>query len=237
MKERVVTLMWGNAWDQYGKEFCSRFNKFWPEDVELHLVTDWHYSDRATNHDLDRIPEYRNFMTRYGAHDWARGLGCTDRKASPDKRFWKMDAVKWAPQGLTPVVALEGMEDGDVFAWFDADVMTMNPVPKHWLNVLLGGKDVACIQRGKQHPDIGFWAIRVGTETRQMIWTFADIYESGDFSDLKEWHSAYVFAEALARFPKLTINNLNPTMMRGHPWPHTPLAEYTVHKKGKLKNG
>ena len=235
MKQRVVTLMWGTAWQRYGQDFCRLFDKFWPKSVELHLVTDWHYSDRATNHDLDRVPEYRNFMARYADRDWAMGYGCTDRKADPKKRFWKKDAVKWAPQGMVPVVALEGMNDGDIFCWLDADVVTIKKVPETWLGKLLNGHDVACIRRGTQHPEIGFWAIRVSTETRQMVWTFADIYESGDFTDLKEWHSGYVFAEALSRFRKLKIQNLNPTMMRGHPWPRTPLSKYLVHKKGKLK--
>ena len=108
-------------------------------------------------------------------------------------------------------------------------------MPKGWLSDLLNGHDVACIRRGTQHPEIGFWAIRVSEQTRQMVWTFADIYESGDFTDLKEWHSGYVFAEALKRFRRLKIRNLNPTEMRGHPWPKTPLAKYLIHKKGKLK--
>ena len=40
MKQRVVSLMWGTAWDRYGKEFAKTFDRHWHKNIELQLVTD-----------------------------------------------------------------------------------------------------------------------------------------------------------------------------------------------------
>jgi hypothetical protein len=236
MKERVVTLMWGTAWDRYGKTFVSSFEKYWPDDVELYIVTDKPLpTDRAVQIPLDTVPGYSSFMEKYSADRKAMGYGCTDRKADPAKRFWKNDAVKWAPQGLAPRAALDGLLSGDVLIWLDADVETIAKPPRHWCNVLLAGADMACLQRDRQHSEIGFWCARIGFITMLAIDRFADMYESGDVFYLPEWHSGYVFDAALAENPTVKIRNLS-AGGRGHVWPASLLARYTIHKKGKIKD-
>ncbi len=246
MKQRVVTLMWGTAWERYGKEFVETFRTHWPSEIDLLVVTDrrrklrqgmgLHQSPPELKQImLTNVPGYNQFMDRWGDDRRAQGYGCTDRKAHPEKRFWKNDAVKWAPQGIAPVAVIDSLAHGDILCWLDADVVTTKDVPLRWLDKLLNGHDIACIQRGTQHPEIGFWAIRCNNRTEQVVRNFNDIYVSGDVFDHKEWHSGYIFGKALQSVPGLTINNLNPTLMRGHPWPITPLAKYLIHKKGKLK--
>jgi len=237
MKERVVTLCWGTAWDRYGKQFVKSFNRHWPADVELYIITDKPLpTDRAVQIQLDQVPGYQGFMGQYGESRTAMGYDAPHQKADPEKRFWKNDAVKWAPQGLAPRAALDGMASGDLLCWLDADVMTTAKPPLHWINALLAGADVACLQRERQHSEIGFWAARIGAGTVTAIKRFAEIYESGDVFELKEWHSGFVFDVAMAAQPDITIRNLSPRG-RGHVWPTTPLAQYTVHKKGKIKDG
>lgn len=238
-----MTLMWGSAWERYGEKFVETFERHWPDEVELFIVTDRVLpTDRARQVQLNDVPGYIGFMDRYRDNKRANGYGHPTRKVDRDGRDWRHDAVLWAPQGLAPVAALDGLEDGDLFAWFDADVETTQDVPKHWLNVLLGGMDISCVQRVNQHSEIGFWAVRMGPGTRNMIEYFSWFYASDAVFKLPEWHSAYVFDRALEKSSGLSINNLGPevrdrSMLRGHVWPQTVLAEFTVHKKGKLKDG
>lgn len=235
--ERIVTLCWGTAWDRYGKDFTDSFERHWPKDVELVIVTDqYRFLPRAREALLSNAPGYASFMARWKDNAHAQGRESRDRKATPGERFWKHDAVKWAPQGLAPRVAMDGLVDGDVLAWFDADVETIRDVPKGWLGELLNGCDVACIQRNRQHSEIGFWAIRVNAGTRRLIEIFAGLYAVGGIFRLPEYHSAYAFDSALMSCPDLRINNLNAKNLRGHVWPNTPLARFTVHKKGKIKD-
>lgn len=237
MKERVFTLMWGTAWERYGQEFIKTFRKHWPDGVELMVIADRSLPvDWIKQVRLGDVRGYQQFMSAYRHDRRAHGYDRTDRKADPASRFWKHDAIKWAPQGMAARAGMDGMEDGDLLAWFDADVATTAAVPKHWLNVLLDGKDMACILRDKQAPEIGFWAVRVGSKTREMVARFATLYESGRVFNLPEWHSAYVFGEAMRRTDGLSVANLNPAMIRGHPWPATALGQYTRHNKGKLKD-
>lgn len=235
MKQRVLSLCWGSAWDRYGEDFVATFAKHWPQDVDLALVTDERRGlPRGREMMLGDAPGYHAFMSRWKDDARAQGRFSRDRKAKPGVRFWKHDAVKWAPQGLCPVMGLDGLECGDILAWFDADVMTHKAVPEGWLGELLDGHDVACLQRRSQHSEIGFWAIRVSGPTRRFVNAFADYYASGRVFALDEWHSAYVFDAALKQ-ARLKVRNLNPTMARGHCWPITPLAHHTTHLKGKLK--
>lgn len=236
MTTRICTLMWGDAWRRYGRRFVETFDRHWPSDVELFIVTDAPLpTDRARQIPTFDMKGFGEFVAEYGDDPRAQGMHSRDRKAEPGKRFWKHDAVKWAPQAFAPRAAVEGMSSGDVFCWLDADVETTRDVPREWIEMLLSGHDVACLQRHRQHSEIGFWACIVSVATIQMIDRFAGLYESGDVFGLDEWHSAYAFDNALASVPDVTINNLAPEGARGHVWPMTALGRYTVHKKGKLK--
>lgn|GEM_PF-3321250 len=237
MKQRVFTLMWGNAWERYGQRFYKGFREHWPGNVELMIVTDRDLpAPWATQVQLKTIDGYKQFMDKWGGHNLARGYHSPDRKAQDNKRFWKHDAVKWAPQGLCGLAGLGGMGDGDLLTWLDADVMTIADVPAGWANVLLDGHDVACLQRENQHSEIGFWCARIGAGTQEAIRAFNQIYTDGSVFNLREWHSAFVFDAALASVPALRIRNLVPPGARGNVWARTPLKQYTWHLKGKLKD-
>lgn len=237
MKERVITAMWGDAWQRYGEKFVRSFERYWHPGVELWIVTDYPLpTERAVQFPLFDVPGYADFMNQWRDHPEKQGLRSADPKARPGERFWKHDAVKWAPQALAAAVGLDGLEDGDLLAWFDADVETIEAPPLHWLNILLEGKDLATLFRDRQHPEIGYWGIRSTPATRAAIREFARIYVNGRVFDLPEWHSAYAFQHAIRAIPDARIANANPSMMRGHCWPRSRLARYTRHNKGKLKD-
>lgn len=234
MKTRVVSLMWGTAWERYGAAFAFSFLKYWPGSVELAVVTDRELSllaARITELPLDAIGGVKAFPT----DDRARGLNPPAGSKVDERGYsWRHDALKWMPQALAPRAALEGLSDGDIFCWLDADVETIAKVPEGWLDMLLDGHDVAMLQRTGTHSEIGFYALRLGPGTRHVLDAFAAFYTTGAVFALKEWHSAFVFDQALADWPGLRIRNL--AMGKGHVWPRTVLAQYTVHKKGKRKD-
>ena len=217
MKERVVSLMWGNAWDRYGQRFTETFEKHWPSEVELFIVTDRELpTARATQISLHGLPGYESFMVR---------------NSGGPKKHWRYDAVEWAPQGMAPLAALEGLEDGDILAWFDADVETIADVPSGWLDGILAGYDVACLQRSGKPTELGFWVVCISPDTREMVEAFAGVYESDMVFGLPEQHSGYVFDAVLAGYC-LNVRNLNVEDKRIHPWRKSVLAEFTVHHKG-----
>lgn len=238
MKVRVVTLMWGTAWERYGKDFVRTLDQHWPRSVDRLVFVDHPIPYMRADKQVlfEEMPEIAEFKTRYGQHPGAAGIRPTPTAKVDDNGYsWRHDALKWAPQGIVPAFGLVGLEDGDIFVWLDADVETTSDVPDNWIPRILGDADVAMLQRAGQHSEIGFYALRVSHETTKLLQTFAALYLTGQVFDLKEWHSAYVFDRALERQPGLKIKNLSPGI-RGHVWPKTVLAEHTIHKKGKRKD-
>ena len=239
MTVRVVSLCWGSAWDRYGRKFAQSFSEHWPKDVELVMVTDAFVGlPRGRQVYLDTIPGYRAFLDRWSGDKRATGFDppAGTRKIDANGYSWRHDAVKWMPQALATIPGIAGLADGDIFVWFDADTETTSPVREGWIEELLGDADVACIRRPGTHTEIGFYAMRLKWQTRCVLNLFADFYKFGPLFEMSEWHSAYVWDRALDTEPGLKIKDLNPTGVRGHAWPFTPLAEFTTHNKGKRKD-
>ncbi len=236
MRTRVVTLMWGTAWDRYGQKFLETFEQYWPSDVGLYIVTDRELPhSRATLINLNDSLQYHIFMKKWGDDRKAQGLDrCSGEKLDGDGRSWRHNAVKWMPQGIAPRMCMGGLNDGDILFWLDADVETHAKVRNGWARELLDGHDVAALQRKGTHTEIGGYLIKIGPDTRKMLELFSRLYISGDVFALKEWHSAFVWDHALSEFPDLKVRNLSKSE-RGHVWPASPLAEFTIHKKGKRK--
>lgn len=237
MTVRVVSLCWGTAWDRYGRKFSQSFARYWPVEVELVLVTDKPINlPRGTSVSLQDIPGYQAFMDRWSSDLRAMGQRPpTGSKTNENGYSWRHDAVKWMPQALAPMASIDGLEDGDILAWFDADTETHKQVPSGWIDGLLGDADVACLQRNNRHTEIGFYAMRLGEKTRRILNLFARFYTDDAVFKLSEWHSAYVWDRAVET-EAVTVKNLNVRGVKGHPFPTSALGEYCAHHKGKRKD-
>ncbi|WP_192246095.1 hypothetical protein [Mesorhizobium silamurunense] len=236
MTVTVCSLVWGTAWERYGKTFAASFARHWPASVELVIVSDANLAlTRGVSLPLQGIAGVDAFRRRWGNIPKASGIGLAGAKVDGAGYSWRHDALKWMPQALAPMAVIDELKDGDIFVWLDADVETTAPVPRNWVQDLLGICDVACLQRAGTHSEIGFYALRVSDKTRLLLDKFASFYRADKVFELWEWHSAFVFDRCLESIHGLVIRNLNPGG-KGHVWPHSPLAACTVHKKGKRKD-
>ncbi len=238
MKARVFTLCWGTAYDRYGQTFIETFDKFWPKNVDLMVVSDRDIPmPRGTVSPMAEVVGLVDFKKRWGKNPKAQGMvPPAGAKRDPRGYAWRFDALKWMPQAMAPLAALQGMSDGDILCWFDADVETTGKVKAGWLAELLGDADMACLQRTNYHSEIGCYVVRVNPKTREMLIKFAELYAGDGVFKLAQWHSAFAFDHAAASVDGLKIRNLNPAGGKGHVWPATALAKYTVHNKGKRKD-
>jgi len=238
MTIRVVTLMYGTAWERYGQRFAETFHRFWPADVDLVVVTDRQLPlPRGRQIDLSLVPGLLSFRERHASNPVANGRNVPEGMKRDENGYsWRLDAMKWMPQGLAPAAALDGLRTDDILVWMDADVETISAVPRGWVEGLLGDGDVACLQRERTHSEIGFYAVRMWAGTRDFLREFANFYTDGRVFLLRESHSAFIFDRALETSIGLTVTNLNTRGGKGHVWPFTRLAEHTVHHKGKRKD-
>ena len=225
---------------QYGERFLRSFDRYWPRDVELQVyVEEPMPMPRDAYRDLFSIPGAAEFHERHRDNLEAQGrapLAAWKRKEHAARYSFRFDAYKFWKQILIPQAAAEGLDDGDILIWLDADVETIARISKLDIVDLMGDAEVAFLCREPKHSEIGFWAVRIGDKTRRFLADMAEYFTSDRVFELGEWHSAYVWD--CARVP---LNMREKSLCRrgahGHVWPNTPLAKWMRHDKGRRKPG
>lgn len=244
MTVRIITGLWGEAWERYGRNTALSFAKHWPKAIEYRAVTDRTLDlPRGRTIQLNDCSGYTEFMDKWGEDPEKTGDKPTPnwrRKALEKGYDWRHDAVKWFPQSLCVEAGIADLKDGDTFAWVDGDVETHSTVPKDFLIDLIDGNDIVYIGRSEYHSEIGFWGGTVNERSRWFAHEFAEMYRSGRVFDLSQWHSAWVFDAVMdefkPRYPNARVNNLTADIERhGQPFEITPLAKYMTHYKGRRK--
>lgn len=236
MQVRVVTAMWGTAFERYGEAFLVAFRKHWPANTDLVIISDRELPiEPARRIALQGIPGVPDFKRQWGMSAVANGYNRpAGSKTNTAGYAWRYDAVKWMPQAVSPLAASVGMSEG-ILVWFDADVITNSPVNDRWLGEIMGDADIAYLGREPKHSEIGFMGFRLPA-AQPVIDLFAKLYTSGAVFDLEEWHSAFVFDVARKRAgASLRQVNLTPGG-RGHVWAESPLGKHTSHFKGERKD-
>ena len=228
------------GYEDYGANFLESFDQYWPKAVRLQC-----YVETAPNGFVPRGGE-RSLWTCRGAKEFiernSSNLQRCGRAPTPGWRpkdhsrgySFKWDAVKFSRQCFIPEAASDELEDGEVLAWFDADVVTFRPVPGEFVERTLGGYDLCYLGRLNMHSEIGFWAVRLSQKTRAFLASLAALYRDDVIFTLREWHSAFAFDYVRSKAEYLSVYTLTPRGM-GHVWFQSPLAQYTDHLKGERR--
>jgi hypothetical protein len=227
---------------QYGDRFLRSFDLYWPAEVELLVyVEESTMMPRGAERFLWSIPGAREFHDRHLDSPAVHGREarpCWKAREAERGYSFKTDAFKFWKQILIPAAAAADptgpLEDGDILLWLDGDVETTAPVPLDLVPRLLGDAEVVFLGRTQSHSEIGFWAVRLNSRTRQFLHDIALVYSTDAFLELPEWHSAYVW-DSVRLGSGLKERNLCKPGLRGHVWPMTQLARYMRHDKGRRK--
>lgn len=235
----VITGFRNADYELYGKRFLTTFARYWPDDVKLYYYIDGNRIDAPRGVCLSQ--SLCNGLDEFLARHQSDPEKC-GRKPSA---LWKpkyiargynfrFDAVKFIKQLMIPEHAAMLLPDGEVMAWLDGDVVSINPVPPNMIETLLGDADLCFLGRTRIYSEIGFWAVRLNVRTRLFVNLLAGMYRSDAVFDLPEWHSAFVFDHCRGLVPGLKQNNLTPNG-NGHVWMQSPLAAFSDHCKGERK--
>lgn len=223
---------------QYGERFLASFDANMPADIELQVyVEEPMKMPRDACRDLWSIEGAKAFHMEHADNLAAQGRqevrGWKEKERQRGYSF-RFDAYKFWKQILIPQAAAEGLEQGDILIWLDADVEVIARPSALDLHDILGKADVAYLNREPKHSEIGFWAVRISDQTREFLAEMARIYTSGEVFELPEWHSAYVWDVARRRFD-FVEQSICRRGARGHVWPSTRLANWFRHDKGERK--
>lgn len=241
----VVTGWKGGSYQQLGEEFIRTFDNYWPTEIELAAVVDipanFHgrYLDRLTTFRASDCDGLDDFISRHSGNRLYTGKA-EQRSWTPSERHngysYRHDAVKFAPQLFFPELVSQDLNDGEILAWFDADVVTFRQVPERFIDGLIGESELVYLGRPPRHSEIGFWAVRLNNRTRRFLTALADMYRNDSLFKLSEWHSAFVFDHVRTAYEMDGMQSRNLTGdAQGHVWFKCELGTMTDHLKGKRK--
>lgn len=221
---------------QYGERFLHSINEHLGRDTALGVwVEEFTAMPREAMRDLWAIEGAAEFRDRHAGNLDAQGLVPHPQWKHGERAggySFRHDAYKFWKQILIPQAAAAECADGEILAWFDADVEFTKPIPP--LEELIRNAELVYLGRDRQHSEIGFWAVRLNPNTREFLRLIAEVYTTDAFINLAEWHSAFVW-DHVRRKMRLTARDLCPAGVRGHVWPTTPLAKFCRHDKGPRK--
>lgn len=229
----------------YGQMFMDTFRKFWPACYRLVV---YYERDRPRHPGLDISKPQVEFRDLFENQEMIQFLNenCTleTRGAKPmPGHVWpakalkagynfRFDAYKFARKAFAIHDALQ-KTDAKILVWVDADTTTFAKVPIDLAaRTLPDTCDIARLYRGKTyHSECGYIALRVSTDTKKFYEYFKNLYLSGNYKNLKEFHDSWVFDYLINLTPELKIHNI-PHMSNSHPFINSVLGDYMDHLKG-----
>jgi hypothetical protein len=240
MPTTVVTGFSPGGYNLYGKQFIETFHQFAPPGYDLMVYSAKKIPMPRGRYVLhEQLNGAHEFVEKYGDKPEYHGKKAVPGWRPKDEKAgysYRHDAIRFCWQLFYMDHAANWLPDGDLMAWFDGDVVFKEQIPTSFIETTLaGGCDLAYLGR-TSHTELGYWAVRLNSMTREFISAIGRLYRSGQVFRLEEWHSAYVFDTARQIFYIGKENNMTPGC-KGNVWDKTPLAEFSTHLKGNLKNG
>lgn len=236
----VVSTVGPNGFNEYGRAFLDTFAMYWPQDVDLVMyVEDRQQHPRAEIRDLNKVKPCRDFLARHANHPSACGRAyepCWKRSEQQIGYSFRTDAVKFCHKvfALADAARLAARKGRTVVVWIDADVATFKPVPRDFIDEVLGDADVAFLGRAPAHSECGFMAFRL-PRALPLINELERLYATDEVFELPQWHDSYVFDVVRHRFGSaIAQRDLTPGG-EGHVWVDSILGDFMDHKKGQRK--
>lgn len=254
MKVHVVTTFNKDGYDLYGKTMVETFDKFWPEDVVLHVFTEGFdldtYSARILEHNLEDSADLMAFKERWKndpvAHGKLQGIeGGLKRPAeySHPKHSkhanidsFLFDAVRFSHKVMS-IVEASKICDANWLIWLDGDTKTFDYLPKTVLEDICDNNCMlAYLGRDNKYSECGFVGYNLRhPEIKNFLADFAAMYTHDKVFNELEWHDSYLFDVLRKRYEEQHVSNKNISgkgSKTGHPFVNSILGVYIDHLKG-----
>ena len=242
MKIAIVTSLNKQLYEYYAFRFLQTYN--WPFDCYIYHEGWIPEIDPMRDNIIYRdIHETNPGLKQFAERNNKRNLYSTE-KNDTSKIIYGLDFLKDAIRFSYKVYAkthlmMEGKYDY-VF-WIDADVVfTKRITEQEIINKILPIDYTICyLDRPEppRYPECGFVGYNLTNQhTRNFVEKLREYYELDLLFKEEQWHDSYVWNKVREKYlsgqPQY---NLTGARKDGHVWPHSKLAEYTTHLKGKKK--
>ena len=242
MKIAIVTSLNKQLYEYYAFRFLQTYN--WPFDCYIYHEGWIPEIDPMRDNIIYRdIHETNPGLKQFAERNSKQNQFSTE-KNDTSKIIYGLDFLKDAIRFSYKVYAkthlmMEGKYDY-VF-WIDADVVfTKRITEQEIINKILPIDYTICyLDRPEtpRYPECGFVGYNLTNQhTRNFVEKLREYYELDLLFKEEQWHDSYVWNKVREKYlsgqPQY---NLTGTRKDGHVWPHSKLAEYTTHLKGKKK--
>jgi hypothetical protein len=255
-KVAIVTSFNRKLYDYYGKYFIkSWLRKSWPCDLyvyhegwtpQIDCVMTGKDPDKITYRNTLELnsPNIQNFIERNDKKNVYSTV-----KGEPEKIIhgtdYRRDAIRFCYKAFSLTHAgLEFLEQKKYkrMFWIDADVEFINsPTEREIFENLLPRQFlVSYLGRPSYYSECGFVGYNLEHPScGAFLQKFRDMYDKDLLFQEKEWHDSYVWDMVRTKFftNEAVFNYVRKDFehIRGHPWPHTYLANWMIHLKGKRR--
>lgn len=238
----TVTIVSGFSpagYREYGMAFLETFAKRWPTDVKIVVYTEEavgkRMPERIEERSLWLCDGVKEFIDRHPEpvyHGKARTPGWNKKDDRAEYSF-RYDVVRFCRQLFIPEHAAGQLPDGAIMVWFDADCIAFEDVPSGAVERLIGDHDLITMGRDGSSTELGFWAMRLGKQTRHLLRDIVDSYRTGSFQCLHEWHSGWIFDHWVDHYRMNgLIKHKSLTGGHGHIWFTCEIGKWIDHLKG-----
>lgn len=237
----VVTTFPNSSWDIYSKKMLQTFVQYWPDEIPLLVQLDDDLLYDQVNHLLrpqDGIAvgweeDHLAFVERNKDKDHP-----TDYRKQAVRFCHKVFAIKRAMEA-----AIKQRESGGpsirYLVWMDADVHMTRPVTYAEVEKCLPREGDAVAYLGRKdwdHSECGWLAFDLENSGDLVIKAIAGWYNEDFIFTQEQWHDSYIWDRVR---DSLTIENqagrwtnLTADKPGMDIWPHSPMADWSVHYKG-----
>lgn len=220
---RFVTTCNRDGFQQYGELLLRGWHHF-PEGSTLDWYTEGFDFDapdgvrKIRNETLERL---QDFKRRYAFY------------RSP---YYLWDVVRFSHKVFA---CYDAMRNGSgLMAWIDADIVPFKDIPAGWAESLLNKDDyIALFRRVGWYSECGLWVVNCDHPAHAEFWdTLIDLYESGTFKNLQEWHDSYLMDVVVRQFEragKISVTDLSGKHANEeHPMAKHEMSQWLDHLKG-----
>lgn len=233
--KKIVTAFNRNGYEQYGKRFLDSYKASFALDVFTEGLNH-EYLSPGYQRDQMVIPGLKRFLDRHRDDLTIQGKQPVEQWNDKERRArysYRFDAYKFCKMVYTMWRAAELQQTGYMM-WLDGDSVIRQRLPDDFFERFLPqDADYCYLGRGKKHTETGFLIFRL-PECLPILRKWKDFYDTDDFLNYREWHSAFLFDRAREMFPDIRGHDLTPGG-RGHVIHQCDVGKYIDHLKGNRK--
>lgn len=218
---KVITTVHKEGFDVYGQRFLDGL-KLWPaHDFTMYAEGFDAPCNFKRNESLPRLEALKNQYRKYKPLNW------------------RWDVLRFANKVYAAYDAFYNHKGLGVYV--DCDCVTYQQIPEGYIESMLpDGFYVGLFKRTGMHSETGFWVIDCDHPNhKHFLDQWLDVYESGLFKELPEWHDCETMDLTIRRFEKSNLIQ-SISLSQGfekdmHPMAKADLGRYIDHTKGNRK--